>query len=120
MERILVVDDEFSWCHLLVEFLITKGYEVYTAVDGPSAIHNLNEIKPHIVLLDTIMPRMDGWDVLKEIRKIDADVVVVMMGGKKEDERSIRNLKVGAFEHILKPVNFDTLEKVIKAKMLDH
>ena len=120
MARILVVDDEFSWCHLLVEFLITKGHEVYTAVDGPSAIHKVNEIKPHIVLLDMIMPRMDGWDVLKEIRKIDEDVVVIIMGGKKEYERSIRTVKVGAFEYILKPVNFDTLEKVIKAKMLNQ
>ena len=72
MEKILVVDDELEVCNALREFLSLKGYEVHTAQDGVTAISQVKEVKPHIVLLDMIMPGMGGIDVLKEIKRIDS------------------------------------------------
>jgi two-component system OmpR family response regulator len=66
MERILVVDDEIAICNLLRKFLDLKGYEVYTALDGPAAIAKVKEFRPHIVLLDIMMPGMGGIQVLKK------------------------------------------------------
>ena len=79
MGRILVVDDEIAICNLLRQFLTSKGYEVYTAPDGQTAIARVRELRPHIVLLDIMMPGMGGIDTLKEIKKVDPRVAVIML-----------------------------------------
>ena len=119
VKRIFLVDDEIAICTLLRKFLTSKGYEVYTALDGQTAIARVKELKPHIVLLDIMMPGMGGIETLKEIKKVDPRVGVIMVIGVGDDELGRRTLELGAYEYITKPVNFDYLETVLKVKMID-
>ena len=119
MKKILVVDDEIAIRNLLKEFLNRKGYDVYTAPDGRTAIAEVKEIRPHIVLLDIMMPGMGGIDTLKEIRKIDPRVGVIMVTAIADEELGKRAIALGACDYITKPLNFDYLETALMVKMMD-
>ena len=95
MGRVLVVDDEPEACKALKEFLSLKGYEVQTALDGATALEEVNVFKPHIVLLDMNMPGMDGVEVLKEIRKKDTSIGVIMVTVVSDHERAKSTLELG-------------------------
>jgi len=118
MRKILVVDDEIIIRDLLEDFLSRKGYDVYTASDGRAAIAEVKEIKPHIVLLDIMMPGMDGIDTLEEIRRIDPRVGVIMITGVLDEKLGRRAMKLGAFDYITKPLDLDYLETAVMVKML--
>ncbi len=118
MRKILVVDDEIIIRDLLEDFLSRKGYDVYTASDGRAAIAEVKEIKPHIVLLDIMMPGMDGIDTLEEIRRIDPRVGVIMITGVLDEKLGKRAMKLGAFDYITKPLDLDYLETAVMVKML--
>ena len=119
MERILVVDDEVEVCNTLKEFLTLKGYEVYTALDGKTAVSKVKEVRPHIVLLDIIMPGMGGIDILKEMKKVAPEVGVIMITAVIDEELANRALKIGAYAYITKPFDLDYLETVVMVKMID-
>lgn len=119
MGRILVVDDEVEVCNVLEEFLSSKGHEVYTALDGPTAISKVQEVKPQIVFLDMIMPGMGGMDVLREIKKLDPDVTVIMVTVVTDHEQAKKTLELGAYDYITKPVDLNYLENVIMVRLLD-
>lgn len=118
MERILVVDDEIEICEILKEFLSKKGYDVDTATDGKTAITKVKEIRPHIILLDIKMPEMDGIQALKEIKKIDPAVGVIMITAVGDEELAKRAFEMGAYDYILKPVDFDYLEGVLLVRII--
>lgn len=113
MERILVVDDEVEVCNVLEEFLTEKGFNVYTALDGPTALHKVKEVRPHVVLLDIIMPGMGGMDVLKEIKQINPTIGVIMTTAVRDHELAKKTLELGAYDYITKPVDFNYLEDVL-------
>lgn len=119
MGRILVVDDEVEACNVLEEFLSSKGHEVYTALDGPTAISKVQEVKPQIVFLDMIMPGMGGMDVLREIKKLDPDVTVIMVTVVTDHEQAKKTLELGAYDYITKPVDLNYMENVIMVRLLD-
>lgn len=119
MERILVVDDEVEVCNTLKKFLALKGYEVYTALDGETAVSKTKEVRPHIVLLDIIMPGMSGIDTLKEIKKVDPTVGVIMVTAVVDEEQAKKALKLGAYEYITKPIDLNYLETVVMVKVVD-
>ena len=119
MQRILVVDDEIEICNLLKDFLTLKGYEVYTALDGGTAITKLKQDRPHIVLLDIIMPGMGGIETLKAIKKVDPRVGVIMITAIADNELALRTLELGAYDYICKPFELTYLEDVLTAKMID-
>jgi len=119
MERILVVDDEVEVCNTLKKFLTSKGYEVYTALDGETAVSKTKEVRPHIVLLDIIMPGMNGIDTLKEIKKVDPAVGVIMVTAVVDEELAKRALELGAYEYITKPLDLNYLKTVVRVKMVD-
>ncbi len=119
MQRILVVDDEIEVCNVLRDFLTVKGYDVYTASDGRTAIAKVKEIRPHIVLLDIMMPGMGGLETLKEIRKVDPRVGVIMVTAIFDEELGKRAIELGAYDYITKPVSLDYLETVLRVKMID-
>ena len=119
MGKILVVDDEIEACNALEEFLSLKGHEVYTALDGPTALKRIQEVRPDIVLLDMIMPGMGGTDVLKKIKELDFDTSVVMVTVVTEKDRAKETLELGAFDYITKPVDLNYLENVLMVKLLD-
>ena len=120
MGRILVVDDEVEACSVLDEFLTLKGHQVHTAQDGPTALDAVKAFKPHIVLLDMIMPGMGGVDVLKEIKKTDPTVGVIMVTVVTNQNKAKETLNLGAYDYITKPVDLNYLENVVMVKMMDH
>ncbi len=118
MGKILVVDDEVEVVRLLKDFLTSKGYEVATALNGVEALAKVREMKPDIVLLDIIMPGMGGIDTLKEIKKIDPTIAVIMVTAVVDEELANRAVKLGAFDYITKPINIDYLETCVMVKMI--
>jgi len=119
MERILVVDDEIEVCNVLKEFLDSKGYETHIALTGRTALSQVKEVKPRIVLLDIIMPGMGGVDVLKEIKKIDPTVGVIMVTAVDDHELAMQTLELGADDYITKPLDLNYIELVVMAKIID-
>ena len=117
MARILVVDDEQEVCNMLKKFLIKKGYEVFTALNGEDALSALKKERPHIVLLDIIMPKMDGIECLDQIRKIDKEVGVIMVTAVKQEEVGKQAMKLGAFDYITKPLSLQYLEDCLMVKL---
>lgn len=115
----MVVDDEVAICNLLKQFLTSKGYEVHTALDGQTAIAMVKELRPHIVLLDIMMPGMGGIDTLKEIKKVDPRVVVIMLTAIADNELGLRTLELGASDYICKPLDLSYLESLIAVKTID-
>ena len=112
-ERILIVDDDRNICELLRLYLEKEGYETYLAHDGESAIsvHDENEID--LVLLDVMMPRVDGWETCRRIRA-KKDTPIIMLTAKGETFDKVLGLELGADDYIVKP--FDTKEVVARIK----
>ena len=119
MKKILVVDDEQAVCNMLKKFLSNKGYETIIALSGEEAIIKVKEEKPHVVLLDIKMPKMDGLEALKRIKEIDKEVGVVMITAVKDEEMGKKCLELGAYDYITKPLPLDYLESVLLIKLLD-
>ncbi len=118
-EKILIVDDEAAVIAFLKRFLESKGYDVYTAVDGESAIKMVQKYSPDVVLLDIIMPGIGGIEALKEIKKNDPSVTVVMATAVSDEELARRALELGAYDYITKPFNFNYLEDVLMVKLAE-
>lgn len=119
MQRVLIVDDEIEVCKVLQYFLTMKGYEVDTASDGATAIRKVKESRPHIVLLDIKMPGMGGLDVLKKIKAVDPSIGVIMISAVTDNELAKSAMKLGAYDYITKPVDFEYLETVMMVKVVD-
>ena len=101
MKRILVVDDEIHVVRLLQKYLASKEYEVYTATSGLDAIQKAKDMMPHIVLLDIIMPGMGGIDTLKEIKKINPKIAVIMVTAVIDEELAKRALQLVLLRQII-------------------
>ena len=112
-KKILVVDDEAHIREILERFLKMKGYEVIVAENGEKALAYFQIEKPKLVLLDIIMPGIGGIEVLDEIKRIDPNARVVMLTAVKEEEIGKLLLKKGSQDYIMKPIDFDYLEKTI-------
>jgi len=118
MARILVVDDEQEVCDMLKKFLTKRGHTVYTALNGEEALSLVKEERPHIVLLDIRMPKMNGMECLEHIRKIDKEVGVIMITAITEEEIGKQALELGAFDYITKPLSLKYLEDCLMVKLL--
>ncbi len=117
MRKVLVVDDESQAVELLEEFLTAKGYAVVGASGGEEALRRLKEERPHLMLLDIRMPVMDGLEVLRRAREIDREVGIVMVTAVNEESIGRAALRMGAYDYITKPLDFDYLERVLWVKM---
>ena len=117
MPRVLIVDDEPDFVELLREFLTAKGYEVAAAYDGEEALRKVKEDRPHLVLLDVRMPKMNGLEVLRQLREIDHEVGVIMVTAVDEEETGRQALKLGAFDYIIKPLDLKYLERSLWYKI---
>lgn len=116
---VLIVDDEQEIIDMLREFLSAKGYTVHTARNGREALAIVKKVHPHIVLLDIIMPEMDGITVLKEIKKIDSAVSIVMATAVKDADLARSAMSMGAYDYVVKPFDLHYLENVLFVKMVD-
>lgn len=113
-KTILVVDDDRDTCWLLSQVLGSYGYEIKTVFDGRSALTELVDASPDLVLLDLNLPEMDGMGVLEEIRKKDKDVIVIILSGYGDAKRVVNAMKMGAFDYITKPFNNKELAALLK------
>ncbi len=102
--RVLVVDDEPDTITLLKHIFINDGFNVAGALSGKEAIKKINDINPSIVILDLLMPEMDGKQTLEEIRKIN-DIPVIVLSAVNQKEEIVRLLENGVDDYITKPFN---------------
>jgi CheY-like chemotaxis protein len=112
---ILVVDDNTDNVEILRAFLESRGFTIAEARDGRAALARMEEVKPDLVLLDVMMPGMDGWEVCRVIKQhpLLGDTKVVMVTAKGGFEDKFEGLRSGADDYVVKPVDFkDLMEKV--------
>ncbi len=112
--RILVVDDEPRYLRLLEANLLTEGYEVFTASDGEAALELFSAGSVDLILLDVMMPRMDGFTVCQRIRQF-SNVPIIIMTAKGEEQDRVRGLDVGADDYVVKPFSVTELLARVRA-----
>lgn len=112
-EKILVIDDDTNICELLRLYLEKEGYVVKIVNDGVSAINAFKQENPDLTLLDIMIPKLDGWQVCREIRKF-SDKPIIMLTAKGETFDKVLGLELGADDYVTKP--FDTKEVVARIK----
>ncbi len=111
--KILVVDDDVNICELLNLYLKKDGFETVIAHDGKQAVEYAEKYSPDLVMLDIMLPELDGWQVCREIRK-KSEVPIIMLTAKGETFDKILGLELGADDYITKP--FDTKEVIARIK----
>jgi DNA-binding NtrC family response regulator len=111
--RILVVDDDAGICDLLDTVLTRDGYEVRTLSDPTAVEAEIRGGKYHLVLLDVMMPRQDGLETLKKLRKTDRDLAVVMITGYPSLDSAVQSMKLDALDYLRKPFTVDELREVV-------
>ena len=132
-KKILFVDDDYNILNLLVNFLTMKGFEVDTAENGYFALKKIEEFKPDVILLDIMMPRLDGYEVCMKIRSLPdynlARVPIIVMSALNHLNDVKKAISIGANDYIVKPINLQVLvekinryvkvESVIKKETID-
>jgi two-component system alkaline phosphatase synthesis response regulator PhoP len=116
---ILVVDDNHDNVEILCAFLESRGYRVVSAPDGRTALAKMEEIRPALVLLDVMMPGMDGWQVCRTIKQhpdfsATRVVMVTAKGGFEDKHEAMRS---GADDYVVKPVDLHELEEKVKRNL---
>ncbi len=114
--KILIVDDEKAIADIIKFNLEKEGYEVDTASDGEEGINKIFTWKPDLVLLDIMMPKKDGFQVLKEIRK-SLQTPVIMLTAKEEEVDKVLGLELGADDYVVKPFSMRELMARVKANL---
>jgi len=114
--KILLVDDEQSILNLATAYLQKEGYETYTAMDGPSALKAARVFKPDLIVLDIMLPGMDGLEVLSQLRR-ESDVYVILLTAKSEEADKVIGLSVGADDYLTKPFSPRELAARVKAAL---
>ncbi|OGO54162.1 MAG: DNA-binding response regulator [Chloroflexi bacterium RBG_16_70_13] len=113
--RILVVDDEAPMVELIREYLAAEGMDVAVAGDGPAAVDAVRDRRPDVVILDVMLPGLDGFEVLRRVRTF-SDAYVIMLTARAEEIDRIIGLSVGADDYLVKP--FSPRELVARVKAL--
>jgi two-component system alkaline phosphatase synthesis response regulator PhoP len=114
--KILVVDDEQSILDLVTAYLEREGYDYRTAMDGRAGLKAARAYKPDIIVLDIMLPEMDGLELLSQLRR-DSDAYVIMLTAKAEETDKIVGLSVGADDYLTKPFSPRELVARIKAAL---
>ncbi|MBO1304965.1 response regulator transcription factor [Enterococcus sp. 669A] len=116
MKKILVVDDEKPISDI-VKFNLTKeGYEVFTAYDGEEALEKVEEVQPDLILLDLMLPKKDGLEVAREVRKTH-DMPIIMVTAKDSEIDKVLGLELGADDYVTKPFSNRELVARVKANL---
>lgn len=114
--KVLVVDDETSIVNLVGAYLRKEGYEVYEALDGPSALKAARTFKPDLLILDIMLPGQNGLEVLNQLRK-ESQAYVILLTAKTEEIDKIIGLSVGADDYVTKPFSPRELVARVKAAL---
>ncbi|MBS4175315.1 response regulator transcription factor [Bacillus sp. FJAT-49736] len=115
MTKVMVVDDDPHIRELVALFLKKEGLKIYEASDGVQALQILEVVKIELVVLDIMMPNMDGWELCKELREY-YDIPILMLTAKGETTQKIKGFELGADDYLVKP--FEPLELVARVKVL--
>jgi two-component system OmpR family response regulator len=115
--KLMLVDDEPHILQFLELGLVNEGFEVKTAPEGMSAVTLAREYEPHVVVLDVMMPGMDGFEVCKLLKQESDNIAVIMLTAKDEVEDRVKGLTLGADDYLIKPFSFDELLARIGARL---
>ncbi|HWI49921.1 MAG TPA: response regulator YycF [Rummeliibacillus sp.] len=118
-KTILVVDDEKPIADILQFNLIKEGYKVVCAYDGDEALEKVEEVKPDLMLLDIMLPKRDGVEVCREVRK-KYDLPIIMLTAKDSEIDKVLGLELGADDYVTKPFSTRELIARVKANMRRH
>lgn len=113
----MLVDDEPHILQFLDLGLTNEGFEVKTAPDGMSAVNLAQEFEPHVVVLDVMMPGMDGFEVCRLLKNNGNNVAVIMLTAKDEVDDRVKGLTLGADDYVVKPFSFEELLARIGARL---
>ncbi|KAF0123726.1 MAG: Two-component response regulator [bacterium] len=113
MKRLLIVDDELGTRESL-KMIFDKEHDIITVATGEEALGIIERLRPNLVLLDIIMPGMDGLAVLERINEIDKDIIVIMITATKTVKTAVHAMKLGAYDYITKPFDLDEIRLIIK------
>src|SRR5512145_1320283 len=116
MTKILVIDDEPSVTNLVSAYLRAEGYEVFTAADGNAGLKAARTFKPDLIILDLMLPGMDGIELLSQLRR-ESEVYVIMLTARTEETDKIVALSVGADDYLTKPFSPRELVARVKAAL---
>ncbi|OXM16226.1 response regulator transcription factor [Paenibacillus herberti] len=116
MAKILIADDDAHIRELITLFLRSEGFEIIEARDGAEALSIVENEQIDMVILDIMMPLLDGWELCREIRRINADIPLLMVTAKGESAHKVKGFQLGTDDYVTKP--FDPLELVMRVKAL--
>ena len=114
VERILAVDDDRVMLQLVQRSLESAGYQVTVAFDGKSGLQRFHESQPHLVLLDVMMPQMDGWETCRRIRDVST-VPIIMLTALGAHQDIVKGLRMGADDYLVKPFHPEELQARVEA-----
>lgn len=115
MARVLIIEDELPMRTALQDCLAAEGHRVITASDGEAGLKRALEEKPDLVLLDIMMPRMDGYAVCEELRRLTIPVPILMLTAKGQVDDRVMGLDAGADDYLVKPFSTDELLARVRA-----
>jgi DNA-binding NtrC family response regulator len=114
--RVLLVDDETEFVSALAERLYLRGYDTQTATSGEEALGKINSTPPDVVLLDMLMPGMNGLEVLKRIKRDHPQVQVILLTGRGSWD-GIQGIREGAYDWLMKPIQIEELMQIMASAM---
>ena len=113
-QRVLLIDDDATLCQLLGEHLEEAGFAVSTATDGIQGLHTASLEQPDLIVLDLMMPGMDGWDVCQQLRAASS-VPIIVLTAKSEEFDKLRGFRLGIDDYVTKPFSFAELVARVRA-----
>ncbi|OAB25388.1 DNA-binding response regulator [Paenibacillus macquariensis subsp. defensor] len=116
MAKILIADDDVHIRELITLFLRNEGFEIVEASDGAQALAIVENDQIDLVILDIMMPELDGWELCREIRRLDSNIPLLMVTVKGESGQKVKGFQLGTDDYLTKP--FDPLELVMRVKAL--
>jgi len=115
--KLLLADDEPHILQFLELGLINEGFHIKTAADGVTALQLVREFQPHIVILDIMIPLLNGFEVCEQMKQARMDAAVIMLTAKDEIEDRVKGLTLGADDYMVKPFSFEELLARIHARL---
>ena len=118
-KTILIVDDEVRMRKLLKDFLLQKNYQILEAEDGEKAlqVYKENQSKINLILLDVMMPKLDGWSVLRQIRQENKEIPIIMLTARSEEQDELFGFELGVDEYVSKPFRPKVLVARVEAML---
>jgi len=111
---VMLVDDEILTLNNLKKALEKEGYEIILAESGEKALDLLESCRPHLILLDLVLPGISGLEVLKKVKETDREIIVIMMSAYEILEKAVEAMKLGAYDYLLKPFKLSELKATVQ------